>query len=256
MYDLKGQVAIVTGGASGIGRAIAMRLAEEGCKIGVLDMAEAEAAQTVDRITGAGGEAMFAPCDVTARSTIDDGVASLTSALGPADILVNSAGVLRVGGLLDQPYEDFDIQFRVNVDGIFHACQAVVPGMIERGGGNVVNIASWLGKRAVKCYGGYCATKFAIIGLTQALALETAATGVRVNAICPGPIVDTRMREQAEAIHKRLRMPSAEERAADIPLGRLGQPDDIARLAAFLVSNQAAFMTGQAINVTGGHWLS
>lgn len=256
MYDLGNHTAIVTGGASGIGRAIAVRLAEEGCDIGLLDLNREGLDETAHGIEALGRRAVVAVGDVTMRGDVERSVAELNAALGAADILVNSAGILRVGALLEQPYEDFIAQFRVNVDGTFHVCQAVVPSMVERRRGNVVNISSWLGKRGMKLYGGYAATKFAIIGMTQTLALEVAASGVRVNALCPGLIVETGMREHAEGVHKKLGMPSAEERAIHIPRGRLGKPDDIAKVAAFIVSDEADFMTGQAVNITGGFWLS
>jgi NAD(P)-dependent dehydrogenase (short-subunit alcohol dehydrogenase family) len=256
MYQLTNRKALVTGGASGIGRAIAVRLAEEGCDVGLLDLAEAGARETAQMIEAKGRKAAVAIGDVGNRGDVDRGVATLGAAIGAPDILVNSAGILRVGAMLEQPHADFAAQFRVNVDGTFHVCQAVVPGMVARGRGAVVNLASWLGKKGMKLYGGYAASKFAVIGMTQTLALEVAGTGVRVNALCPGLIVETGMRDQAEAVHKSLGLPSAAERVTSIPLGRLGVPADIARVAAFLVSDEADFMTGQAINVTGGFWLN
>jgi NAD(P)-dependent dehydrogenase (short-subunit alcohol dehydrogenase family) len=117
-------------------------------------------------------------------------------------------------------------------------------------------MASWLGKKGMSHYGGYAASKFAVIGITQTLALEVARSGVRVNCVCPGTIVETGMREEAEAAHRRIGFPSAEERLVNIPLGRLGKPDDVARVACFLASDEADYMTGQSINVTGGHWLN
>jgi len=183
----------------------------------------------------------------------DDAVlAALANALGPVDVLVNNAGILRVGRLLEIDPEDWQASFRVNADCPFNCCRAAVPLMVRRGRGRVINLASWLGKVGVRQYGAYCASKFAVVALTQALALEVAAAGVTVNAICPGTIAETAMRDEAEAIHRRLGLPSAEQRVANIPLGRLGLPDDIARVTAFLASDEAGYMSGQAINVTGG----
>jgi len=256
LYDLDERIALVTGAASGIGRAIALRLAQEGCHVGLVDTAEAGLRETARSIEALGRKTCLVVADVTERHNVDRAVARLTETLGTADILVNSAGILRVGAMLDQPYEDFARQFRVNVDGTFHVCQAVVPAMVAKGRGAVINLSSWLGKKGMKLYGGYAASKFAVIGMTQALALEVAAFGVRVNALCPGLIVETGMRDQAEALHRSLGLPSAEERVSTIPRGRLGKPDDIARVAAFLASDEADFMTGQAVNVTGGFWLN
>ena len=256
MDGLDGRIAFITGAASGIGRDTALRLARYGCVVGLLDRNGEGASATARDVEAAGGRAHAQECDVTDRAAVDAAVAATEAAIGEADILVNSAGILRVGMLLEQSLEDFTVQFRVNVDGTFNVCQAVVPRLVARGRGSVVNVASWLGKHGMAHYGGYVATKFAVIGLTQTLALEVASSGVRVNAVCPGTIIETGMREDAEAIHLQLGMPSAEERVGNIPMGRLGLPQDVARVIAFLASDEAQYMTGQAVNVTGGLWLS
>jgi NAD(P)-dependent dehydrogenase (short-subunit alcohol dehydrogenase family) len=255
MYDLDGRVALITGGAGGIGRAIALRLADEGCDVGILDLDAGGTEETALQVRARGRRAATAFASVAERAEVDQAVAVLADALGPVDILINNAGILRVGRLLEIGPEDWQASFRVNADGPFNCCQAVVPAMVRRGRGRVINLASWLGKVGMRQYGAYCASKFAVVALTQTLALEVAAAGVTVNAICPGTITETAMRDEAEAIHRRLGLPSAEQRVANIPLGRLGLPDDIARVAAFLASDEAGYMTGQAINVTGGLWL-
>lgn len=256
MSEFEGKTAFVTGGASGIGRSIALRLASGGCDVGVFDF-NAEGAQAcATEIRALGRKSAAAAGDVSKRGDVDAGAAALREALGEADILINCAGILRVGQLLEQEYRDFADQFRVNVDGIFHFCQAVVPAMVTRGSGSVVNMASWLGKKGMVHYGGYCASKFAVIGLTQTLALEVASAGVRVNCVCPGTIVETGMRDQAEEVHRKIGFPSAQERVVNIPLKRLGKPDDVARVVCFLASDDAGYMTGQSINVTGGLWLN
>jgi NAD(P)-dependent dehydrogenase (short-subunit alcohol dehydrogenase family) len=256
MYNLEGKVALVTGGASGIGRAIALRLASEGCDVGLFDSNAEGAAETANMVQAAGRRAATASGDVGDRRDVDAGAKLLTDALNTPDILVNCAGILRVGKLLEQSYKDFSDQFRVNVDGTFHFNQAIVPAMVARRSGVVVNMSSWLGKKGMAYYGGYAASKFAVIAMTQTLALEVAEAGVRVNAVCPGTIDQTGMRSQAETIHKQIGFPSAESRIAAIPLRRLGTPEDIARITAFLASDQSEFMTGQAINVTGGFWMN
>ncbi len=256
MYNIDGRVAVVTGGGSGIGRAIAMRLAEEGCDLALLDIDGATAEQTAAAAAKLGRRTHAAAVDVTDAAALAEFTAAAADRLGPADVLVNSAGIIGVGRILDTTSQDWQRVIRVNLDGVFNCCQAVVPQMVARGRGRVINIASWLGKKAVPYYGAYCASKFAVIGLTQTLALELAADGVMVNAICPGLIVETGMREVAESAHTRLGLPLAAERVATIPVGRTGLPDDITRLAAFLASDESEYMTGQAINVTGGLWLS
>jgi len=255
MYHLDGKIALITGAGAGIGRSIALRLADEGCDVGIVDLDAAGAEVTAELVRGKGPRAAVAHADVAVRDQVAVAVEAVTATLGPVDILVNNAGILRVGGLLEIAPQAWRESFQVNTDGPFNCCQAVVPGMVQRGRGRVINLASWLAKMGKAHYGAYCASKFAVIGFTQTLALEVADRGVTVNAICPGTIGETAMREEAEAIHRQLGLPSAEQRIADIPLGRLGVPDDIARVAAFLASDEAAYMTGQAINVTGGLWL-
>ncbi len=255
MYSLDGRIALITGAAAGIGRAIALRYAEEGCDVGMIDVDAAGAEETARLVRDCGRRAAVAAASVAEPGDVDRAVAALTDALGPVDILVNNAGILRVGRLLELPAEDWHAGFRVNVDGVFHCCQAVVPDMVSRRRGRVINMSSWLGKMAMRQYGAYCATKFAVIALTQTLALELAEHNITVNAICPGTIGETGMRDEAEATHRRLGLPSAQQRVVNIPLGRLGRPEDVARVAAFLASDEASYMTGQAINVTGGLWL-
>ena len=175
--------------------------------------------------------------------------------LGDIALLVNNAGIVRLGPLVHFPEADWRALFRVNVDGPFFCCQAVLPGMTARRRGNIVNIASWNGKLGAPNFGAYSATKFAVVGLTQALAREVAAYGIRVNAVCPGIVGGTAMRAQVEHEGPMLGLPATAERAKAIPLGRVASPEDVAKVVAFLASDEAAYMTGQAINVTGGLWL-
>jgi len=170
-------------------------------------------------------------------------------------VLVNNAGIIRLGPLASLAEADWRELFRVNVDGVFFCCQAVLPGMLGRRRGSIVNIASWNGKLGAPNFGAYSATKAAVISLTQALAREVAASGIRVNAVCPGIVAGTDMRREVERRGQAFGLPPSEERARAIPLGRLAEPADVANAVAFLVSDEASYMTGQAINVTGGLWL-
>jgi 2-hydroxycyclohexanecarboxyl-CoA dehydrogenase len=254
MYGLEGRTAIVTGGASGIGRAIVARLLAEGCDVGIFDRDEA-ACETASRALAAPGRKIAVVTgDVSSKADVDTGIGRLTAELGSIDILVNNAGICPIGKLLEMPERDWTATFAVNVNGLFHVSRAVVPQMIARRRGVVINMASWMGKSGVPSYGAYCASKFAIVALTQALAAEVGEHGVRVNAIGPGLIVETRMREQSEIERRSQGLPTAEERAKSIPLRRAGLPADIAKAVAFLASEEADYITGETVMVTGGMW--
>lgn len=256
MYDLKGKKAIVTGAARGIGLAIATRLAQEGCDVGMFDVDAAAVEHAAGAIRATGATCWTASGDVSSKEDVGAGMSRLITSLGGADILVNNAGICRIGKLLDMADEDWRATFAVNVDGMYHVSRAVVPHMVRQKSGAVVNVSSWMGKSGVHSYGAYCASKFALIALTQALACEVGEDGVRVNAVAPGLIVETRMRDDSEQDRAAQGLPLAADRAKTIPLRRAGLPDDIARTVAFLASAEAAYITGETINVTGGLWNS
>lgn len=253
MYGLDGKTAIITGAAHGIGKAIAARLIEEGCAVGLLDHDE-DGLKSAKADLSAHGTVAVAACDVSSDASVNAGVAQLAEALGPIDILVNNAGICKVGKLLDCDPEVWRTTFGVNVDGIFNTVHAIAPGMIERKSGSIINITSWMGKSGVASYGAYCASKFAAVSLTQTLACELGESGVRVNGVGPGLVVDTKMRDESEIKRKAEGLPSAFERAQSIPLKRPGYPADIANAVAFLASEQASYITGETISVTGGLW--
>lgn len=250
-----GQVALVTGAATGIGLAIALRLAQAGYDIAVADIDAAGAERAAQGLRRQGRRAAAIACDVGDRADASRMVETAVQALGDIDLLVNNAGIIRLGPLASFPEAEWRDLFRVNVDGVFFCCQAVLPHMIARRRGNIVNIASWNGKIGAANFGAYSATKAAVITVTQALALELAPHGIRVNAVCPGLVAGTAMRAQVEREGQAYGLPPSSERAKMIPLGRLGRPEDIANVVAFLASEEATYMTGQAINVTGGLWL-
>ncbi len=247
MTALNEQVGLITGGGGGIGRAIARRLARDGMAVAVLDR-DAAAAQTVaDEIAG-----LAVTADVTSEIEVGRAVDAVLARFGRIDLLVNNAGIAWTGPALDMPLETLEAMLRVNVVGVFIASRAVLPQMIARRTGSIVNLASWAGKTGNAYFAGYSASKFAVIGLTQALAREMAPHGIRVNAICPGIVVDTAMRTALEAQQRHYGLPQTAEREKLIPLGRVSVPDDVARVAAFLASDEAAYITGESINLSGG----
>lgn len=249
------RVALVTGAASGIGLAIARRLARAGYDIAIVDINAPGAKEAAKQLREIGRRTAAIQCDVGDRVAVFRMAEEATRALGDIDVLVNNAGIARLGPLANFPEKEWRDLFRVNVDGVFFCCQAVLHGMMARRRGNIVNIASWNGKLGAPNFGAYSATKFGVIGLTQALARELASHGIRVNAVCPGIVAGTPMRAQVERDGQAFGLPPSSERAKMIPLGRLASPEDIANSVAFLASDEAAYMTGQAINVTGGLWL-
>jgi NAD(P)-dependent dehydrogenase (short-subunit alcohol dehydrogenase family) len=255
MYGLQGRRAIVTGAAYGIGRGIASRLAAEGCDLGLFDLDLPAVERLADELSRSGHRVALAAGDVSSRADVQAGMGRLMEGLGGgADILVNNAGICRIGKLLDMEESDWRATFGINVDGLFYTTRAVVPGMVERRSGVVVNLASWMGKSGAEAYGAYCASKFAVVALTQSLALELGEHGVRVNAVAPGLVVQTKMRDESEEKRRREGLPLAEERAKAIPLRRAAVPEDIAKAVAFLASDQADYITGETLSVTGGIW--
>ena len=252
---LDARTALVTGTSTGLGRAIALALAREGYDLAVTDLDIAWLNDLLAHPDVAGRKVVPVALDLRVERSIRDAYANAREALGPIDLLVNNAGIVRLGPLASLAEEDWRELFRVNVDGVFFCCQAVLPRMMARRGGNIVSISSWNGKLGAPNFGAYSATKAAVISLTQALAREVASLGIRVNAICPGIVAGTPMRQEVEREGLALGLPPSSERARAIPLGRLGTPEDIANVVAFLASDEAAYMTGQAINVSGGLWL-
>ena len=247
MDALDGRVGLVTGGGAGIGREIARRLARDGMAVAVLDR-DAAAGQAV--AAEIGGLAVTA--DVTSPEAVERAVDATLARFAQIDLLVNNAGIAWTGPVLEMPLDTLRAMLQVNVEGVFIASLAVLPHMIARRSGSIVNLASWAGKTGAAYFAGYSATKFAVIGLTQALAREMAPHGIRVNAICPGIVVDTAMRTALESQQRDWGLPQTEEREKLIPMGRVSVPNDVAKVAAFLASDEAAYITGESINLSGG----
>jgi NAD(P)-dependent dehydrogenase (short-subunit alcohol dehydrogenase family) len=247
MYALNGRVGMVTGGGGGIGREIARRLVKEGMAVAVLDRDGAAAEAIAAEI---GGFAVTA--DVTSPQEVGRAVEAVLGRLQKIDVLVNNAGIAWMGLALEMPLDALQAMLRVNVEGVFVVTRAVLPQMIARRSGSVINLASWAGKTGNAYFAGYGATKFAVIGLTQALAREMAPHGIRINAICPGIVIDTAMRTAIEAQQRQYGLPETSEREKSIPIGRVSVPGDVAGIAAFLASDESAYMTGESINLSGG----
>jgi 3-oxoacyl-[acyl-carrier protein] reductase/meso-butanediol dehydrogenase/(S,S)-butanediol dehydrogenase/diacetyl reductase len=272
---LKGKVAIVTGAGRmrGIGRAIALRLAEDGADVVVSAVArmpeatpghEREAgwwgAQSVaDEITALGRGALALDVDVTKPEQVREMTNRTVAELGRIDILVNNAGLALVSGkknLWETEDEEWRREIDVNLNGVYHCCKAVAKVLVEQGeGGRIINISSLAGRVAQPQYGGYTPAKFALIGLTQMLALELAPHNVTVNAICPGSTDTDMMDGTFRRTGERMGLPFEmvkEGVKRFIPLGRQADPAEIASVVAYLASPAAAYITGQAINVDGG----
>jgi 2-hydroxycyclohexanecarboxyl-CoA dehydrogenase len=243
------RTAIVTGGGSGIGLAIAERLAAEGAAVAAFDRDGGSAGTAAEKITAAGGSAIGVTVDVTDRSQIDAGVDEVRSKLGRPTILVNSAGMDGFHPFLEITLEKWNQILAVNLTGTFQACQAVVPDMLEEGWGRIVNISSSSAHSGQPLMTHYVAAKSAVIGFTKSLALELAPQGITVNTIPPG-FIDTPMLRKAE--QRGLLGKGADHNAAQTPVRRIGRPDDIAAACAFLVRDEASYITGQVIGVNGG----
>ncbi|WP_187428331.1 Sorbitol dehydrogenase [Roseobacter fucihabitans] len=254
MSDLSGKVALVTGGARGIGRAICEALAGAGARVAVCDLDLDAAHATAVSING-----MALAMDVTDFDAIARGVGEVEDALGGIDILVNNAGIFNMASLDRITPDDYRRQYDVNVGGTIFAAQAVVPVMKKRGGGVIINFASQAGRRGEANVLIYCSTKAAVISITQSLALELAGDNIRVNAIAPG-VVDTPMWDLVDAqfaeYENKPKGQKKREVGDAVPLGRMGDPRDIADPVVFLASDGARYITAQTLNVDGGNWMS
>src|SRR6201988_3205646 len=253
--ELQGQVAIVTGAGRGIGRATALELAGMGADIIVAEMDQAGAERTASEVKGLGRKVSVVKTDVTSRADLKAMADRARAEFGRIDILVNNAGIYRAALPLDVTEEHWDAIMNVNAKAVFFASQAVLPTMIAQKRGAIVSLASMAGKVGSRTNLPYNASKAAVVSMTKSLALAHAADGIRVNCVCPG-FVETDMWMAVAREQGALMGLSSEEftrrRAAQVPLGRKRRTEDVAHVIGFLASAPAAYMTGQAINVTGG----
>jgi len=254
--EFAGRLAMVTGGATGIGRATAAALSARGARVAIADI-DLEGARGA--AAAIGGGAVAVAIDVRARVSVQRAFDEVLAALGGCDILIANAGVSTMRAALELTDEEWDHNFAVNSRGIFLSNQIAARHFVARRRGVIVNTASLAAKVGAPYLGHYSASKFAVVGWTQALARELAATGIRVNAVCPG-FVKTGMQSREVVWEAQLRGISTERVIADYiaqtPLGRLELPEDVADVIAFLCSDAARFMTGQALNVTGGVYMT
>ena len=250
---LKDKVALVTGAASGIGRATAALFGQEGAQVVCADL-DGEGAERVARqIADSGGEAASVQADVSVAADVERMVRETVERWGRLDVLVNNAGIYFILPLTQVPEEEWDRLIDINLKGVYLGCKYAIPQMVSQGKGAIVNTASIAGLRGFANWTTYCASKGGVIQLTKALAVELARLNVRVNCVCPG-IIDTGMLDQA------VRMSGADkaELAATIgaahPMGRIGQPEEVAAAILFLASEEASFITGVPLSVDGGLW--
>ena len=244
---LPDKVAIVTGGASGLGRGIALALAREGARVAVVDLNEAGARDTVEAIAKDGGQAAAWRADISDKARIDLVVAEVIGRWGTVDILVNNAGLDRVGPFVNSGEAEWDLILRVNLKGPIVCTRAVLDEMTRKSYGKIVNIASDAGRVGSTGEAVYSAAKGGIIAFTKTIARETARHRLNVNCICPGPS-DTPLFQEVAAGNPKL----AESLKRVIPFGRLGTAEDIAPVVVFLASDESGFVTGQTLSVSGG----
>jgi NAD(P)-dependent dehydrogenase (short-subunit alcohol dehydrogenase family) len=245
--DFTGEVALVTGAGSGIGRMSSLIFAAFGAAVVVADIATEGGEETVRRIRAAGGEATFVRADVSRAGEVAALVEAAVARYGRLDCAHNNAGILGpLGSLLDCPDEAFEQLMAVNLRGVWHCLRAEIPAMLAHGGGAIVNTASGAGLHGNHLMAAYSASKHGVVGLTRSAAQEFAGRGIRVNAVCPAAI-ETPMVERAFTPQLK------EETAARYPIGRLGRAEEVAQAAVWLCSEAASFITGVALPVDGGN---
>jgi len=250
--DLKDKVAIITGARRGMGKSHALKLAEAGAKVVVSDITEDDCQKVVEEIKGKGGEAIAVKCDVTKKEEVEEMVKQAVEKWGKVDILINNAGICQFKPFLELTEEEWDRTIDINLKGYFLCAQAVAKEMEKQKSGVIVNIASVASGQVgigMATLAHYCASKGGIIAMTEALAVELAPFGIRVNAIAPG-MIETPMIDPVKSDPQTM-----EGMLAKVPMGRVGQPEEVSNLVLFLASEQSSYMTGSTVVIDGG-WLA
>jgi NAD(P)-dependent dehydrogenase (short-subunit alcohol dehydrogenase family) len=250
MDILKGKVAIITGGASGIGRATTNLFAQEGGMVAIVDINKVLGGLAVKEVEAAGSEAIFIPCDVTKAKDCQDAVEATVKAFGGLDILFNNAGIIRRADVLTTTEDEWDRVMDVNVKSIYLMSKYAIPHMKNRGGGVIINTSSGWGIKGGENAVAYCASKGAVNNMTRAMAIDHGRQNIRVNAICPGDTDTPLLRDEAKQLGQAEKEFLAE--AASRPLGRYAQPTEIAQAVLFLASEASSYVTGTALVVDGG----
>lgn len=248
--DLSGKTVLVTGAGGGIGRAIALALARAGAQVGVLDIARDRAETVRDEVEALGVKALALPTDLTRRSEVNRAVETMLAQFGQIDVLVNNAGWDRLQFFLESEEETWDWIIALNFRAVLYTCKAVLPHMVARGAGRVVNIASDAGRVGSSGEAVYAGAKGAVIAFSKTLAREVARSGVTVNVVCPGLTETPLLAGMRAESPRNAKLLDAVARA--IPLGRVAVPDDIAGAVVFFASPAADYVTGQTLSVSGG----
>ncbi len=250
MKALIGKRAIITGGASGIGRATAELFVGEGAAVAIADINDADGAVLVEEIRNNGGKAIYLHCDVTRAEDCRRAVQTTIDRLGGLDILFNNAGMIRRADVVETSEADWDMVMAVNVKSVFLMSKFALPAMFEGGGGAIINSASGWGLKGGGKAVSYCASKAAVVNMTRAMAIDHGPQNIRVNCVCPGDTDTALLRAEAQQLARSEREFMAE--AADRPLGRYGEPIEVAQAVLFLASEASSYVTGTALVVDGG----
>ena len=257
--SLQGKTALVTGAAQGIGAAISSRLARDGAAVAVVDINAEKAEEVAAALRAAGARSLSAAIDVTDRQSVAEGVDRVAKELGAPVILVNNAGVYKSTPLLDTSPGSWDLSLDVMLKGVLVMAREAAPHMIRAGWGRIINLGSMMSSVAYGEDLAYCTAKSGVLGLTRSLAAELAKHNVCVNAICPGSILTSMLEQVGRAVERRDSLETGswlQKRTDEIPLGRLGLPEDIGNAVSFFCSEDSSYITGQSLHVNGGIYQS